>query len=288
MTDKSLSKNVVLSTINELPVLRIHNHAGLATIAIQGAHLTEFAPVGGDNLIFVSREETYKRGKAIRGGVPICWPWFGPHPNDSSAPAHGLVRAVDWDYEVVSDEDERTDVRFTYVTTGDQTGFNFKAKAELLVSVGSTLVVSLTTTNLDDKPFQLSQALHTYFNCRNIKDVAIHGLNGFPYMNKLTSTPETISGDFKFDQEVDSVVQDQGQPISVSGLGHSNFSMSRQGSRSLVLWNPWIETAKGLSNFNDLEYKNMFCAEACNALEDSRLVKPNTSHVLLMEITPDA
>jgi glucose-6-phosphate 1-epimerase len=287
MTDTLLSEHVVLSTLNELPVLRIDNQYATAAIAIQGAHLIEYTPTNQGNVLFVSQEESFEKGKAIRGGVPICWPWFGPHTQEASAPAHGLVRTSDWDYEVITDTAERTDLRFTYQTTGDQPGFKYKATCELLISIGDTLVMSLTTINNDDKPFELSQALHTYFSCANIDHVRIQGLDGARFLNRLENKAYELKGEFVFDQEVDGVVLDKGETVKLTSLGKEAVTMTRKGSNSLVLWNPWIEKSKTLSNFNDLEYTSMFCVETTNASEDSRLVKPGKTHVMLMEISTE-
>ncbi|TCS40189.1 D-hexose-6-phosphate mutarotase [Reinekea marinisedimentorum] len=287
MTENIMSENVVLDTLNELPVLRIDNQYATATIAVQGAHLIEYTPLNQDNVIFVSQEENFAKGKAIRGGVPVCWPWFGPNTKEPDAPAHGLVRALDWEYEVVSDTAERTDIRFSYTTTGDQLGFAYKATCELLISIGETLVMSLTTTNNDDKPFEISQALHTYFSCANIDDVRIQGLEDARFLNRLEDKAYDLKGEFCFDQEVDGVVLDKGEPVKLVNLGKEAVTMTRRGSNSMVLWNPWIEKSKSLSNFNDLEYTKMFCVETTNTSEDSRLVKPGNSHVMCMEISTE-
>lgn len=287
MTDTLLSEHVVLGTLNELPVLRIDNQYATATIAIQGAHLIEFTPTNQANVIFVSQEEDFVKGKAIRGGVPVCWPWFGAHATEADAPAHGLVRAIDWDYEIVSDTAERTDIRFTCQTTGDDKGFQYKATCELLVSIGQTLVMSLNTTNNDDKPFEISQALHTYFSCLNIDDVRIQGLDGARFLNKLDNKVYDLKGEFLFDQEVDGIALDKGEPVKFINLGKEAVNMTRRGTNSMVLWNPWIDKSKRLANFNDLEYTKMFCVETTNASEDSRLVKPGNTHVMLMEISTE-
>lgn len=284
MKEQLISTNVTLDQINELDVLRIHNTSASASIALQGAHIFEFTPVNGDNLLFVSAAEPFSSGSPIRGGIPVCWPWFGPHtaPN---APAHGLVRDAIWDYEIVADSDSRTDVRFWLETTGDDEHFPVKARIELLASIGETLIVSLTTSNLDEQPFLVSQALHTYFRCENIDDVRLHGLTGACYLDKLTAENRYVPTEFRFNQEIDWVLREPGQPVGLTGLGHANIKLTRLGSRSLVIWNPWIAKSKKLSHFLAEEYRSMFCVETANVSEDSRLIKPKQNHVMLMEIS---
>ncbi len=285
MTETLITPNVLLSKVNELPVLRVQNQAACATIAIQGAHLFEYTPEGKANLIFISSEETFETSKPIRGGIPVCWPWFGPHKDIPSAPGHGFSRTEDWAYEVISDTDTRTDIKFTYSTSGDRETFPYRATVELLFSIGETLIASLTTTNTDDKPFSLNQALHTYFACENIDDVRVNGFGGQRFVDKLSTETFDLSEGFFFDKEVDGIVLDRGQPVSFTGLGHEDVHMTRKGSNSAVLWNPWIDKAKAIGDLADLDYKKMFCVETCNVLEDSRLIKPNASHALIMEIS---
>lgn len=285
--DHQLSQHVALSTINELPVLNIQNHQASACIAIQGAHVIEYTPTNKANVLFVSNEEPYIKGKAIRGGIPVCWPWFGAHETLSDVPAHGFVRDKDWHYEIVSDSLDRTEIRFSFVTEGDQPGFPYSARCELLVSIGETLLMSLTTHNTGDKPFEISQALHSYFQCADIQEVRIKGLKDCQFIDSLTDSVYSLKKKFTFEQEVDGVVLDRGQPVELKGLGQSSVTLTREGSNSLVLWNPWIEKSKRLSSFDALDYLRMFCVEATNTSEDSRLVKPGKSHTLFMEISTE-
>lgn len=285
MTEQLISTHVTLSQLNELDVLRIQNQQANASIALQGAHIFEYAAVNGRNLLFTSQVEPFSKGKPIRGGIPICWPWFGPHEKESEAPAHGFVRNQLWQYEVVSDSEDRTDIKFWLETDGSDIGFHHKARVELLASIGRTLVVSLTTINLDENPFLISQALHTYFNCDDIEQVRLHGLHGVCYFDKVTDENQYFPSDFTFNQETDWVLREQGNPVGISGTGGQTLKLSRIGSQSLVVWNPWIEKSKHLSQFMPDEYQRMFCVETANASEDSRLIKPNQSHVMLMELS---
>jgi glucose-6-phosphate 1-epimerase len=284
MSEQFLSPSVTLSQINELEVLRINNCQATATLALQGAHLIEFTPHNKKNCLFVSSAEGYQQGKAIRGGIPVCWPWFGPHPENETAPAHGFARTSLWQYEIISDQDERTDIKLWLETDGENVDFPYQARVELLVSIGDTLVLSLTTQNNSQTPFRISQALHSYYPCQDINEVKLHGLHGVFYNDTLTGENAYFPSDFQFDREIDWVVLEQGKPVGFSGLGQADMRLNRMGSRSLVIWNPWIEKSKTLSQFHPEEYKRMFCVETANVSEDARLVKPGQSHVLMMEL----
>lgn len=285
MTDQFISTHITLSHLNELPVLRIHNAQANGTIALQGAQLIEYTPVNGENLLFISQAETFCQGEAIRGGVPICWPWFGPHRSEPDAPAHGFVRTQEWSYEIVADKPDRTDIRLYLITDGNDTGFPYQARVELLISIGASLVMSLKTDNLDERPILISQAMHTYFKCDDIADVRVHGLKGACYNDKVTGKNGYIPSEFSIDRETDWIVQESGQPIGISESGKPRVKMTRIGSRSVVLWNPWTEKSRTLSHFQDDDYRRMICVETTNATEDSRLIKPRRSHIMIMELS---
>ncbi len=284
MSVSSVSAHVTLEQVNELAVLRIKNAAASASIAIQGAHIFEYCATGREPMLFVSSAEPFKKGSAIRGGIPVCWPWFGPHSFDKEAPAHGFVRNVDWEWEVVSDTEELTEIRFTQQSQGKSHHYPFQAKVELLARIGNTLEVSLTTTNLGKKPLPLSQALHTYFNCKEIENVRLHGFEGFTFVDSLTDERVVLGKEMLFDQEVDGVVLDQGQELRFAGLGQGDVTMARTGSRSVVVWNPWIAKSITLGSFNDDDYLRMFCVETTNTDADSRILPARGSHTMSMTL----
>ena len=287
MSDQSLSQYVTLSQLNELAVLRISNREASAKLALQGAHLIEFARQQQPNCLFVSSQERYQHGKAIRGGIPVCWPWFGKHADNPAAPAHGFARTAEWQYEIVADTAERTDIKLWLDTDGNDANFPFRAHVELLVSIGQTLILSLSTINRDDKAFLISQALHSYYPCQAIDQVRIHGLHGAFYNDSRSGTNAYFPSNFQFDREIDWIVLEPGKPVGFSGLGQASMKLTRIGSRSLVVWNPWIEKSQQLSQFHPEEYRRMFCVETANVSEDSRLIKPGKSHVMMMELTLD-
>ncbi|CAM3446251.1 D-hexose-6-phosphate mutarotase [Parendozoicomonas haliclonae] len=287
MADPEVSQNVILSHLNELPVLHIKNKSATASIALQGAHVYEYQPHGQKPMLFVSDEEPFKKGSAIRGGIPICWPWFGAHPDGAKHPeypSHGFARTTEWEWEVLEDGEERTDIRLWMETDGKNPAFPFPVLVELLVCVDQNLSLSLTTNNLGSQPFTLTQAMHTYFSCNNIADVQLHNLEGYTYYDSLSLNQGAITDEFRFDREIDWVVLDDGQPVGFGGLGHWDINMRRKGSNSLVIWNPWIEKSKTLSHFREEEYKQMFCVEATNTSEDSRIVLPEGSQTLCLSL----
>lgn len=279
------------TTPGGLQRLCVVNESAVATLYLQGAHLTSFRPHGQDDLLWVSDAETYQPGQAIRGGIPVCWPWFGPHPDGAPYPSHGLVRTALWNWEVVRDDAKISQLRLWLETGGTDSGFAHRARVELVVTVAASLTLRLITTNLGDRPFTLSQALHSYLPITSPDNVRLTGLTGYPYLDKLTGTRQPWPEPFAVDQEIDRIVLDEGQPVMLDEPGQVRRFIGREGSRSLVVWNPWIAKSRTLSSFNDDDYRSMLCLEAANAADDSRQLQPSEQHSLTTELglaTPDA
>lgn len=282
---QATNRRITLETTpGGLQRVRVVNECATAELYLQGAHLTSFRPHGQDDLLWVSDAETFQSGQAIRGGIPVCWPWFGPHPDGAPFPSHGLVRTALWNWEVVRDDAEISQLRLWLETSGTDPGFAHRARAELLVTVAASLTVRLSTTNLGDRPFTLSQALHSYLPIASPDSVRLTGLTGYPYLDKLTGTRQPWPESFAVDQEIDRIVLDEGQPVMLDEPGKVRRIIRREGSRSLVVWNPWIAKSRTLSNFQDDDYQSMLCLEAANAADDSRQLLPGEQHQLTTEL----
>jgi len=160
------------------PVISIQNKHASAKIALHGAHVIEYIPTGEKPVIFTSPDAVYKEGKAIRGGIPVCWPWFNAHPTDSSKPAHGFARNAFWELFRSSNDDKCTTLIFTYSKDD--------LHAELHIEVADELSVSLKTTNTGDTTETVGGALHSYFTISSIDDITIAGLENTPFHDSLT------------------------------------------------------------------------------------------------------
>lgn len=286
------SRRITLETTpGGLQRLRVINELATAELYLQGAHLTSFRPHGQDDLLWVSQAEAFQSGQAIRGGIPVCWPWFGPHPDSALYPSHGLVRTALWNWEAIRDDARVSQLRLWLETDGTDPGFAHRARVELVVTVAASLTLRLITTNLGHSPFTLSQALHSYLPITSPDSVRLTGLSGYPYLDKLTGTRQPWPQSFAVNQEIDRIVLDEGQPVILDEPGKVRRIIRREGSRSLVVWNPWIDKSRTLSNFNDDDYRSMLCLEAANAADDCRQLLPGEHHQLTTElglITTDA
>ena len=256
----------------DMPVAEINNSFAQASIALQGAHILSFVPKGEKELIWMSDDATFAAGKSLRGGVPICWPWFGPHASDSNLPGHGPARTVSWK-PVASTTlaDGSTSISLEMQQNEQvKTVCGHPLQVQLHIIVGKTLKIALETTNLGDTAFTLGQALHTYFNVSDVRKVHVEGLEGCEYLDKVDNfTRKTQDGAVTISQETDRVYVNTGNQMRIVDEGMDRTIIIRnQGSASAIVWNPWLETAEKMGDLGHDGYLNMLCVETANALDD--------------------
>jgi glucose-6-phosphate 1-epimerase len=267
-----------------LVIANVNNQHAAATIALQGGHVITFQPHGQEPVLFVSQRSRYEGGKAIRGGIPICWPWFGPHPTDDSQPAHGFVRFLPWTVlETHGPRDGISQLRLGLTdspTTRRYWPHGFRL--ELIVTVGSALHVDLQIHNTDHDSWSCTGALHSYFPVGDVTHIAIEGLDGTDYIDKVDGgARKTQHGAIMIRGETDRVFLDTTTICTITDPGLSRrIVVEKRGSRSTVVWNPWIDKARLMADFGDDEYRRMVCVETANAIEDVIQVAPGATHTL--------
>lgn len=256
------------------------NTACTGELFLHGATVTHFEPAGQKPVIFVSRESFFQPDKAIRGGIPICWPWFGPHPTDARQPQHGLVRAVPWQLQAV----QKLDTSRTRLKLAVQT---HDADAVLLVTFGPKLELSLQTTSKSGSAFRLEEALHTYLHVGDSRKVWIEGLAGRTYIDKTAKgvRAEQSAKPIRFESETDRVYLNTESACVLNDpvLGRK-ITVNKTGSKSTVVWNPWFDKARALSDFGDDEWQKMCCIETANAADNHILLASGQSHTMTAEI----
>ncbi len=260
-------------TRGELLLYRIENDYAAAEISQYGAQVLSFVPRGEKDLLFVSRCANFEAGKAIRGGIPVCWPWFGA----AGTPAHGVGRISLWELKNARREaDGSTSMTFFLDRRKD-----LALTAQLHVNVGAALTVSLTTGNCGAAPLALTEALHTYFAVSDIGKVTVTGL-------AEEDVPDAVLRDGKlhFDAETDLMCAPDDKILVIDDpIWKRKIRVERYGSRSAVVWNPWIDKAKRLADFGDEEYRAMLCVEAANVKENFVDLAAGASHTLRTRIS---
>jgi glucose-6-phosphate 1-epimerase len=254
-----------------------------ARIFMQGAQIDQFTPAGKEPLLWVSNADDYQPGNGIRGGIPICWPWFGMS-DTLGFPQHGFARNKIWSLESVKMRDQLVDLIFTLPAGEiDKQYWPHDSQIKVLFTLGETLSVSLVNTNNAHYDVTLTQALHSYFPIENIHQLTASGFEGSQYIEFGKGPFKQDDDVVQFDQETDRVYTKLAHTQELH-TQNGTIVVSRENSQSAVLWNPWIEKSVRLSRFNPDDYLTMVCLEAANVLEDCVLLAPGQSHTMTTHI----
>lgn len=275
--------------VNGLPLVAVTSPLAEAHVYLQGAHVTHYQARGQAPLLFMSAASHFAPGSPIRGGVPVCFPWFGPSKTDPQAPAHGFARTAAWTLrDVTRTPDEEVTISLALLAD-DQTRRAWPHAFELLfrVAVGSSLVMSLELRNTDDKPFTVEEALHTYLAVDDVRNVSIEGLGGRTYLDKTQNMARHMqeSRELRIAGETDRHYLGTRDTVVVNDPGASRrIVVAKEGSDVTVVWNPWIAKAKAMSDFGDEEWTKMLCIETANAHDLPVTLPAGASHVMRARI----
>jgi len=272
-----------------LQFLAIENDHATAKVALQGSHVMAWQPKhAADPVLWLSEKARYVHGRSIRGGVPICWPWFGPHPTDSALCPHGFARVMPWQV-IESDtlEDGTTHLVLQIIHTPiAQKQLSYPYALTLTIDIGETLKIALATTNRGNHPFVIGEAFHTYFQISDIKNIDITGLEDSEYADKLIGYERyTQQAAITFDGEFDRVYANNkaGCVIEDRGLKRT-IRIAKTGSNTTVIWTPWEEKAHEMADIGAGDsWRHMICVESANAMENMVMISPNQTHVLAVE-----
>jgi glucose-6-phosphate 1-epimerase len=287
----ALPASVRLETGNGgLPVVRVAGPAGSADLYLHGAHLTSWLPAGGQPVIWLSTDSLFTEAKAIRGGVPICFPWFGANTVDPAAPAHGFARLAEWELADAREQGDDVSVTLRLADTPATRTSAWPHLFEALytVTVGATLSLGLTVTNRDTDAISFEEALHTYLAVDDIRETEVIGLDGAPFLNQLAAMAiETESGPVRFTAETDRIYLDNTAATAVVDGSRRTVSISTDESESRIVWNPWIAKAASMGDFGDDEWTGMVCVESANVRENRVRLEPGESHTMAAVLTVD-
>jgi D-hexose-6-phosphate mutarotase len=271
---------------NDLIVAEIRNNVATAQIALYGGHILAYARHNQPAILWMSQKAVFQPGKAIRGGIPICWPWFANHPTDPSKPAHGFVRIMPWNMRSSTAIDATTTQIVLGISDTPATHelWPHAFDLELNVTVGQTLTAALTMRNTDSEPWSITGALHSYFTVGQIAAIQITGVEGSDYLDKVDQMrrktqvgPVSIAGEHEFnpiyiDTTATCVIHD---PVL-----QRQISVAKQGSQTTVIWNPGRDKTPKFSDLAATEYQTMVCIETGNVIDDVIQLDPGASHTL--------
>ncbi|WP_277053283.1 D-hexose-6-phosphate mutarotase [Zestomonas thermotolerans] len=283
--------------MDELVCWRIRTSSAELLVAQQGAQLLHYQRDGERPLLWLSEQAAFRRGHSVRGGVPVCWPWFGALERNpqavqalyrgSAAPAHGLVRNLDWELEEVEAKHDAVDLQFAlHRPAQGLPDWPHAADLRLHIHLDERLHLSLINHNKGSQPLHISQALHSYFAIGDIHHACVRGLAGLRYIETLENWEErTQQGELNFTGETDRIyLQVPEQLCILDGAWQRRIHLHSSGSRSAVVWNPWVDKSQRLSQFAADAWQRMLCIETANVLDDALQLAPGETRSLTLSL----
>ena len=270
-----------------LPMAELHGAHSRALVSVQGGQIVRFQPHGAAPLLWVSRLSSYAAGRSIRGGIPVCWPWFAQHPSDPSKPFHGFVRSRMWQVRGTCVIDDAVQLRLGIADDeATRAIWPHAFDLELLATAGPALLAELVARNTGSQPYTAGGALHSYFQVSDVEHVSIYGLDGTEYIDKVASGAHmrqvgalTIAG------EVDRIYLDSTATCTIDDPQLSRrIQVSKANSHTTVVWNPGAEKARAMADCADDEYRDFVCVETANAVDDVYVLAPGGEQRLSLTI----
>jgi len=250
-----------------LTAVRINTPLARGEMYLHGAHVTSWRPGEAQDVLFLSPHSLWQDGRAIRGGVPVCFPWFGDKAGDPHAPAHGFVRTKEWQLESIAQSDLGITVSM-FTDSGDDTRKWWSADFRLVyrATFGTELTLELIMTNAGAAPLRFEEALHAYFNVGEVREAQVSGLDGVHYLDKTDGFREkTQAGEVVITSETDRVYLDTEHPLELTdAILQRKTTVGKENSRTTVVWNPWIENARALADLGEDQWTRMLCIETSN------------------------
>jgi glucose-6-phosphate 1-epimerase len=262
----------------------IDTAAAAGEIYLHGAQVTSWRPAGAQEVIFVSEHSHWEDGRAIRGGVPVCFPWFRAKADDAKAPAHGFVRTKEWSLESIS-ADVDGSVTVTCATESDtSTRWWWPHDFRMLhrITMGKTLRMELIVTNTGSAPFKFEEALHTYFKVDDVQKVRVAGLDGTAYLDNVDANQQKLQlGDLTLQGPTDNAyINTEAPAVIVDPALDRIVRTEKTDSQTTIVWNPWSQGAASLADLGNDEWHQMICVEASNILDAAVSLGHGQQHLM--------
>jgi glucose-6-phosphate 1-epimerase len=283
----------VISGSGGLPKIAVTTPSASAEIYLHGAQVTSWQPAGAEETIFLSEHAQWQDGRAIRGGIPICFPWFRAKAGDPLAPAHGFVRTKEWRLDSVTTDEDGSVIVVCSTDSDDSTRRWWPHEFRLVnrVTIGRTLRLELIAKNIGSTPLSFEEALHTYFRVGDAENVRVCGLDQIRYLDNADGNREKVqSGDLSFAAVTDNAYLNTQGPVSlIDPTLHRTVLTEKENSATTVVWNPWQQGASSLSDLGNDEWRRMICVEASNILGAAVPLAPGQEHSMLatLSIVPE-
>jgi glucose-6-phosphate 1-epimerase len=267
----------------------IGGRAAEGHVYLHGAHVTHHRPAGRQPLLFLSERSQFVSGKAIRGGVPVIFPWFGARAGHPEAPDHGFARTSEWMVDSVEQANDGS-VAITLVFEADDTTrrtWPHAFRVRHRVVFGERLEMTLEVENRSGNAFDFEEALHTYHLVDDVGQVSIDGLGGSVYIDKTDDMRRKTlaAGPLRLNGTTDRVFLDTRSTCTITDpVLARRIVVEKTGSATTVVWNPWREKASAMADLGDDQWRSMLCVEAANAADNAVHLAGGERHAMRVVI----
>jgi glucose-6-phosphate 1-epimerase len=264
----------------QLPLIQIHTPWSMAEIYLAGAHVAGFQKNGEPPLLFMSAQSHFAAGEPLRGGVPICFPWFGPR---AGQPAHGLARIRSWELAAATVHDDAVTVRLHLPPAALPPEWS-ALRTEFIVTVAEQLTMELIATNESKAALEIENCLHTYFRVSDIGQVVLTGLRDAPFDDFAAGAAgaRQVEHDpgLHVTKEINRVYPGNIAAVEIhDAQWQRTIRVEKSHSESTVVWNPWT-TQKLPDDFDPAEYRQMVCVESGNVKQNKLSLAPGATSSL--------
>lgn len=247
--------------------------AASATVYLQGGHVAEWQPTGERPVLFTSGNSAFKKGKAIRGGIPVIFPWFGDRHDGKAGPAHGFARTEEWEFgfAALAGDDLHMSLLLTPNETSRALGFDhFRVVYHL--TIGRSLSLKLSVVSDAVTPMTYEEAFHTYFAVGDVRKTSVTGLHHVEYLDKRDGGAlKTQSEDpMVLTRDTDRVYLDTTHTCVIDDAANQRkITVAKTNSSTTIVWNPWTELTAKMADMEPGGWEGMLCIESANAADAS-------------------
>jgi glucose-6-phosphate 1-epimerase len=280
---------VQLTSAHGLAAVSVNTASATGLVYLQGAHVAVWQPAGQPPVIWMSEHAVYAPGKALRGGVPICFPWFGAHAEHKQYPAHGFARTRGFAYRGARlDAQGRTELELTLDSDAETEAlFPFAFAARFRVAFGQSLGMQFEVVNRGSQGFTFEEALHSYFAVSDVKEASVRGLQGAAYLDKVRAMARFTeeATELRISGETDRVYDSSATCQIVDPGMKRTIRIEKSASASTVVWNPWAERAAQMADLGANAWPGMLCVESANVGESKITLPAGSAHLLSLAVS---
>jgi glucose-6-phosphate 1-epimerase len=279
----------IVSGKGGFPVVRVTSAAAYAEVCLYGAQVLSWRPAGQEEVLFLSQQSHFESGKAIRGGIPVCFPWFRAKADNPKAPSHGFVRTREWRLDSLRADDDGS-VTLVCVTTSDDSTRALWPHDFLIayrIRIAGTLRLELSVMNRGVNPLRFEEALHTYVRVGDIHQARVRGLDAVTYLDNTDGNKSRRQdGSLALAGPTDNAYIDTEAPAEIlDPVLHRRLRTEKLRSSTTIVWNPWQQGAAALSDLGNDEWQQMLCVEAGNILSSAVSLAPGEEHTMRSTIS---